>query len=581
MIRSKLGYFSFGDNLSDKVKIEYADIKNSTSLHTCAVCAAKNLTLLCPDCGFDNSCNYELYPSLQKIDARTPSVSQLIEQRNSSAEPSVEKTIDFLKKQNWNGHVLSAVEEILTFAANGSFTEYHHNEIKRILGTEVSATAQVKKITPVNTNSNVERLKNIVFSNSVSSREDRDAICEMGKKKLANQNYDEGFKFVQYAAKKGSMDGAILLGYCYDNGLGVKQDKKIAEAYYRQGTVSNPDYKSFYQNKYGVMDGGLFETAAKAAKRMLNDANTPLRTDEVKKQNINIPLTENKPESKPQTPATLYQSLKNKLFSIEKSKENQLWTIVNEGRKPTDEENAEILNLGKKLLKSGKTADGIKLIRFTAQQSYPYGSLLLGYCYDNGIGVPKDYSIATAYYNRAGVSGKADESFKYHGLGDRTHRSRAYAAAEKLYKTVEISQSNSYSSLNITKHKKNDYFYVGNIEKNSPDPEAAVQAIVKDKTRNKTIYIQGDKYSPPEVSSYFSIDSYMVIKKADGLWYLNQKLNTLFNISINGKAAKSSYDRQLNNGDIITLESQPGKIFRSEFAGKKFVYQIFTDGIQN
>ena len=52
MNRSELGYFSFGDNLSDKVKIEYADSKNNTSLHTCAVCAAKISTLLCPDlCG--------------------------------------------------------------------------------------------------------------------------------------------------------------------------------------------------------------------------------------------------------------------------------------------------------------------------------------------------------------------------------------------------------------------------------------------------------------------------------------------------------------------------------------------------
>lgn len=79
------------------------------------------------------------------------------------------------------------------------------------------------------------------------------------------------------------------------------------------------------------------------------------------------------------------------------------------------------------------TADGIKLIKFTAQYGYAYGALLLGYCYDNGIGVQKDYNIASAYYDRAGVSGGADESYKFHGWGDRTHRSRAYAVAEKIY----------------------------------------------------------------------------------------------------------------------------------------------------
>ena len=83
-----------------------------------------------------------------------------------------------------------------------------------------------------------------------------------------NRSFDEGFKYVQYAAKKGSMNGAILLGYCYDAGLGVKQDKKIAEAYYRQGTISNPEFKSYYQQKYGI-GRGLFDAAAKAAERML------------------------------------------------------------------------------------------------------------------------------------------------------------------------------------------------------------------------------------------------------------------------------------------------------------------------
>lgn len=297
--------------------------------------------------------------------------------------------------------------------------------------TEVVSKPAVNN-TPVSAGGTEEHLKNIVLSNAASSQEDRDAICEIGRKKLMNRSFDEGFKYVQYAAKKGSMSGAILLGYCYDAGLGVKQDKKIAEAYYRQGTISNPEFKSYYQQKYGI-GSGLFEAAAKAAERMLKATYMPTQTTVVEKKPDNIQTTEKKPETIKQTSTNLFQSIKGKLFGSEKDKENHLWAIVNENRRPTNEESAAILNLGRKLLKSGNTSDGIKLIKFTAQYGYAYGALLLGYCYDNGIGVSKDYNIATAYYDRAGVSGGADESYKFHGWGDRTHRSRAYAVAEKIY----------------------------------------------------------------------------------------------------------------------------------------------------
>lgn len=119
--------------------------------------------------------------------------------------------------------------------------------------------------------------------------------------------------------------------------------------------------------------------------------------------------------------------------AFEKDKESHLWSIVNENRRPTNDESIAILNLGRKLLKNGNTTNGIKLIKFVVQYGYPYGALLLGYCYDKGIGVPMDYNIATAYYQKAGVSGGADEIYKFHGWSDSTHRTRAYTVAEKIY----------------------------------------------------------------------------------------------------------------------------------------------------
>ncbi len=322
----------------------------------------------------------------------------------------------------------------ITYKPSKEETQVSHSPI-----TTTTQTVKAKvSSNPVNSNSststvsNEERLKNIVLSNLAVSQEDRDDICEMGRKMLMNRSFDEGFKFVQYAAKKGSMNGAILLGYCYDVGLGVKQDKKIAEAYYRQGTISNPEFKSYYQQKYGI-GRGLFDAAAKAAEKMLKTTYMPNQAPVVQKTSSNNQAPEKKAETIQQTSTSFFQSFKDKIFGSEKDKESLLWTIVNENRRPTKEESGAILNLGRRLLKNGNSADGIKLIKFTAQYGYDYGSLLLGYCYDKGIGVTKDTNVAMAYYGRAGVSGSADASYKKYSWDDATHLSRARSVAEKIY----------------------------------------------------------------------------------------------------------------------------------------------------
>lgn len=367
-------------------------------------------------------------------------VMRIRSSENAQQEILIKKTIKRLEDEEFVS--FENAEYIVSLILNGVGITYEGNAKEKNEPLETRVTAQTtqtitetKKISsPVNTNTDKseDHLRNIVYSNAASSIEDRETICELGRKKLINRDFDEGFKYVQYAGKKGSMNGAILLGYCYDAGLGVRQDKKIAEAYYRQGTISNPEFKSFYQRKYGI-GRDLFEAAARAAERMLKTTYMPIQPTVAEKKAEVKQSVESKPATVQQTSTSLFQSIKGKIFGSEKDKENHLWSIVNEKRRPTNDESAAILNLGRRLLKNGNTADGIKLIKYTAQYGYAYGALLLGYCYDNGIGVPKDYNIASAYYDRAGVSGGADESYKFHGWGDRTHRSRAYAVAEKIY----------------------------------------------------------------------------------------------------------------------------------------------------
>lgn len=116
--------------------VQSAENKSSASAYICAVCSAKISTPLCTDCGFDNSCNYEQYPTLQKIEKNTPSISHFKSQRNSNSKPSVEEAIAFLRHQGWEEYVVSAAEKILKRAAHGLFTEQHYVEIKKRSGIE-------------------------------------------------------------------------------------------------------------------------------------------------------------------------------------------------------------------------------------------------------------------------------------------------------------------------------------------------------------------------------------------------------------------------------------------------------------
>lgn len=180
---------------------------------------------------------------------------------------------------------------------------------------------------------------------------------------------------------------------------------------------------------------GILYSRTAEEKQVHPKATSNSQTNKTESATAQQPITHQKVETKTepvrQSQANFFQSIIGKFSGNEKEK--HLWSIVNENRRPTNDECAAILDLGRKLLKTGNTAEGIKLVKFTSQYGYAYGSLLLGYCYDKGIGVVQDSKVATAYYERAGVSGGADESFKFHGWNDRTHRSRAYAVAEKIY----------------------------------------------------------------------------------------------------------------------------------------------------
>ncbi|MEE0913153.1 MAG: tetratricopeptide repeat protein [Ruminococcus sp.] len=96
--------------------------------------------------------------------------------------------------------------------------------------------------------SNIEHLAHIILTNEKSSQDDYEQIFEWGRKYIRESNYTEAFKFIQFAAKHGLKEASLLLGYMYDNGYGVQQDKKAARGYYWQGVASVERYKGYYAN---------------------------------------------------------------------------------------------------------------------------------------------------------------------------------------------------------------------------------------------------------------------------------------------------------------------------------------------
>ncbi len=119
-------YFTVGNSLSNSTPNKSADKAASVNAkgkcsHICTVCGTQNRTPLCEKCGFDNSRNYELYPTLQVIKSRTPAVSLFKILWNPPPEPSVEQTLALIKNQQWDDNVLSAVEKILSSAKSGRF----------------------------------------------------------------------------------------------------------------------------------------------------------------------------------------------------------------------------------------------------------------------------------------------------------------------------------------------------------------------------------------------------------------------------------------------------------------------------
>lgn len=116
--------------------------------------------------------------------------------------------------------------------------------------------------------------------------------------------------------------------------------------------------------------------------------------------------------------------------------DDRLLRLIDKKIKPTEEDRRQLSSRGKELLQShGPVDTAVKMISYAAQYGDHQACILLGDCYEQGLGVKKDINTAEAYYRRAAVSGNCEAQYKL-GVLYRNRRDY-YPAKEWLKKAAD------------------------------------------------------------------------------------------------------------------------------------------------
>ena len=76
-------------------------------------------------------------------------------------------------------------------------------------------------------------LQKIIDSNSEVTEREKSLIVNFGRAFLEKGDYKNGIKWIKFAADHGACDTGQLLGYCYEHGIGVPKNLKLARVYGR------------------------------------------------------------------------------------------------------------------------------------------------------------------------------------------------------------------------------------------------------------------------------------------------------------------------------------------------------------
>ena len=87
-------------------------------------------------------------------------------------------------------------------------------------------------------------------------------IGELNKAVLAYRagDYENALKISDDLAKRGDANAAALVGFLYENGMGVEKSYEMAAKYYRQGSLQNSSDAMMGMGRIWVLDNNVVTT---------------------------------------------------------------------------------------------------------------------------------------------------------------------------------------------------------------------------------------------------------------------------------------------------------------------------------
>lgn len=96
-----------------------------------------------------------------------------------------------------------------------------------------------------------------------------EALFSLGLLSEDNRQFKKAFEFYRKAAKRGSLDGMFNMAWCYDTGIGIKEDPRTAVRIYRKLLPKRQDPSVHFNLARAFLNGrGVKASISKARKHL-------------------------------------------------------------------------------------------------------------------------------------------------------------------------------------------------------------------------------------------------------------------------------------------------------------------------
>lgn len=333
----------------------------------CIICGKENVDdqIRCM-CGFDKSMNYEKYFTIAKLDAESMEQYEQQFSQNKNGKDWMDWTVSVKKE-------IESMDESLGKELVANMKKYYESLVKKqhIPVSNFVATFTIgESVASDICSEEIQYMWQQINENNLpeDQRWNLEGNCwyfGVGKEK----NYKKAVDCYIKSAKLGNFDALNNLGNCYFYGKHLPQNYNYAAECYMEAAESGNAIAQYnlaycYQNAKGVEydDKKAFELFKKADEKNVMKANKRLK------------------------------------YYYRKA---YLQSLVDENKQVRPLENKEIFQIGVKKLRGLDKEAGLKMIRFASNHGLTDADYVLGYCYEQGIGVAKDMKAAQGCYWQA------------------------------------------------------------------------------------------------------------------------------------------------------------------------------------